>query len=229
VRPTLRSLGAGPGIALLLAVVLWAATAAALGPAPAKPFAAATAPVESYTSVAAHFAPVTVSSDLTSARRVAEVASGDRPIAPTAPTPVEVAPTPTGQSGAALAVWITASKGTVHPGDNVTYTVEVRNVGGADATNLVAEAHVPAGTSMGESGCLGGVSGTCSGTSRQADPYEHISHTFGTIHAGLGAAWRFTVTVDLSTPVGTKITNHAHAHANNVTSVTSDDVVVKVQ
>lgn len=229
----LRALRTTSGIVLPLALALWGAMAVALGPAPEEKFAVAAAPTESYALVAGRFAPVSASrfaaADETAYSALPSATVGSVPAS--SPTPA-----PTSSRQAALTVRISADRDRAAPGGKITYTVVVRNVGTADASNVVAESHVPAGTSMATGdGCVNG-GGTATSPCLPVDQpgeggssRDHISQRFDTIVPGGLAVWRFTVTVNLDTPVKTVIRNHAHAAATDVPSVTSDDVVMTVQ
>lgn len=226
-----RSLRTTSGILVPLVLALGGATAVALAPASSETFAVAAAPSENYVLARATFAPVSASG-LVTAAETSRSASEPGAIAaqPDASTPEQtIAPQ------AVLTVRMSADREEARPGQKITYTVVVGNVGTGDASTVTAESHVPAGTTMGEGGCIssgGTATSPCFPVEGPGDgdsSAEHMSHTFGALRPGEVAVWRFTVTVNLDTPVNRVIKNHAHAQATDVALVTSDEVIVTVQ
>jgi len=232
-----RAIRSIPKVALIvvpLGLALWASAAAAFAPFEPEGFVVATTKPESYKTPPAQLAPITapnLSANTASyADQSPSIAQGpdQQYIGGTAsPSPVP------GQ--AALVVEIAADRQSAKPGDTITYAVEVQNVGTVVATNVLTLSHVPAGTSVSNSNeCIQSgdltqsvcVAPSSPGSSNP--PTDHISHSMPSIPAGGLAIWRFTVVVNVSTPHGTIITNHAHAEAGNAMRVTSDTVEVSV-
>jgi uncharacterized repeat protein (TIGR01451 family) len=232
-----RAIRSVPKVALIvvpLGLALWASAAAAFAPFNPEGFVVATSKPESYKTSPAQLAPVAAPNLNADTASYADQSpsNAQRPdqqyIGGTAsPSPIP------GQ--AALVVEIAADRQSAKPGDTITYAVEVQNVGTVVATNVVALSHVPAGTSLSssneciQSGSLAQPVCVAPSSPGGSDPStDHISHSMSSIPAGGLAIWRFTVVVNVSTPHGTIITNHAHAEAGNGLWVTSDSVEVSV-
>lgn len=147
----------------------------------------------------------------------------------------EIVPPPPGPS---LRLKFRADRKRARPGEEITYTVHVENVGRATARNALVQSHVPEGTTL--------VTGTdCDGNAVQIqpggddapvclnvqppapNPEGHITYFYASIPAGGSEVWTFRVRVNDVEP-GTPIVNHAHASADGLPTITSDDVTVTV-
>jgi hypothetical protein len=170
------------------------------------------------------------------------------------PAPVRPSPEPTpqetpgreGNPGDILADWdlrpsMRADRSTARPGDRITYTITVTNVGTADypgTPSYTVRAHIPyhttylpedecePGTAPPDGGCID-VPVAEPGSS---DPEAHqYNDTRGNaIGPGKFVRIRFSVVVDPNTASGTKLVNDAHVDVAARARRTSGSVVVVV-
>lgn len=133
-----------------------------------------------------------------------------------------------------------ADRTTARPGDDIIYTVIVRNVGRADFDGQVQiEAHTPFGTTFqnfepppcegqGPPDCIF-VPQPVPGPPNEANIHAPSDRRPYTIPSGGSAILRYRVSVDPGVPPGTKLPNHAHATTTTPPrSRTSETVVVVV-
>ena len=146
---------------------------------------------------------------------------------------------------------------TAEPGDQIVYTVTVRNVGEGDFIrgSFEIESHWPLGTTSYDQPCANGqyvdpddpegcpeglkVPFPAPGTGSEQLEGNHeppCTQEYGpcffragnfTLLSGDSVSWSFAVTVNQGTPPGAEIVNHAHAVANLV-RVDSNEVTVVV-
>ncbi|RMG43412.1 MAG: DUF11 domain-containing protein, partial [Acidobacteria bacterium] len=92
--------------------------------------------------------------------------------------------------------------GRLEPGDEIEYTISIRNDGTSEATGVSMSDPIPANTTL-----VAGSASPSQGTVTEGDP---LQWDVGTIPAGGGqATLTFRVTVDAGTPDGTTIENQA--------------------
>ncbi|MFN2510104.1 MAG: SBBP repeat-containing protein [Pyrinomonadaceae bacterium] len=96
----------------------------------------------------------------------------------------------------------------VAPGANMTYTLNVKNLGGIAATPVTVSDNLPAGTAL--VGCAATGGGVCGGAG------NNVSVTFPSLAVGASEAITITVNVSSAVTAGTVIANTANASATLV-------------
>lgn len=243
---TLRRFVHAPApIAVALCITLWGATAFALSGAPASRIDLASRRGPSYARDSGRFRPVTLG-------LLGELL-GEAPVDGLVP-PLDTAPTsrsplfddPAGEPPpdasqptprAELLAFLEADRASAAPGDQITYTIRVRNVGEVEAINIALESHVPSGTTLVTgTDCQGeSVAVTPPGQSEPSPrddkdvvcvdvgpvfspdvPGEHdILYVISHLAKGESDSRSFVVRVDRTGTRGATIYNHGHVHADN--------------
>jgi len=142
-----------------------------------------------------------------------------------------------------LHVLMFASPSTVRPGQEIIYTIEIRNVGTADylgQPGFSLSSHVPFHTTYSEPSPCGGVgidpATSCfdptapePGVPSEQVHQVHFVRTNQRIGRGRSYLLRFHVRVGIETPAGTRLLNHAHLFVGAGAEQRTPDVVVKVE
>jgi uncharacterized repeat protein (TIGR01451 family) len=135
-----------------------------------------------------------------------------------------------------------ASRTEAHPGDEVTYIVQVTNVGSAPYTgDLLVTSHVPFGTTAYrparcDQPWVPTASSHCNeiGVPVPGSPAAAGTHEINTDAVNItippGGSWtyEFVVVIDAATPRGTKLQNHAHVQAGDSRLQDTSPIVVVV-
>lgn len=127
------------------------------------------------------------------------------------------------------------------PGDEVQYTVIVRNVGELALVDIDVRSHVPAHTARVLDGRECGGSPVAIDPDRSEGPLlcvesgvvpvspdTHLLRRVGRLEPGASDVWTIVVRIDPATPPGTIIRNHAHAQTVDGLAVDAPAVEIKV-
>lgn len=126
---------------------------------------------------------------------------------------------PRATQGPDILVTMQVDRLVVEPGEVVTYSVRVDNVGDADSPHVGVTAHLPEHTSAGTEHCPDGTvepdGDVCVHpevpTPGAGDRAHQVVHSRSPLAAGDGFTLTFSVRVDDATLLGTVLDNHAHA------------------
>lgn len=238
----------------VLAIVLSASVQMALADASASHIDLADGSASSYRSVSARFARLSFTSDgsrsvtdfpwtqgtgrsQTTGDGGADDSGDDKSLPPGDDRNPDPRPRPKPDDGEEyddsplFVVTLSSSRSTAGQGDEIVYTIRGRNFGATPMSNVILRAHVPAGTTMTSGGgCESSgvnVATPCIPT-LTPDEDGHLSQLFLALPADSQVVWTLSVRVNLTTPNGTVLSQHAHATADDSPLVSSSEVTVIV-